>query len=52
MDKWAPNLADEMKYELFIPLCTTAMTPGWETSDGYNNLMQHAFDKFSVNDYN
>ena len=52
MDKWVPNLADEMKYELFIPLCTTAMTTGWDTSAGYKNLMHHAFEKFTIDEYN
>lgn len=50
LTNWSPNIADTMKYDLFIPLCSTSMTQGWKT-DGYNNLMNSAFDTLSVKEY-
>lgn len=41
-----------MKYELFIPLCTSAMASEWEPVSGYSNLIQNIFNKFTCEEYN
>jgi hypothetical protein len=50
MDSWIPNLASDMKYELFLPLCTVQINSEWSSS-GFTNIMDSCFDKLTVSEY-